>query len=112
MSEEVREDVRLAVEELGRNAVEWGNKFDHHKRVRLSYRLFDDRIVFRIEDEGEGFLPEAVPDPSIDPIAHVERRAREGKRHGGFGIHIVKSMMDAVEYNEKGNVVEMTKYFY
>jgi DNA-binding response OmpR family regulator len=105
-----REDIRLAIEELGRNAIEWGNRSQEGKKVHLSYGLFDDRVVFKIEDEGEGFIPKEVPDPSVNPIAHVERRRNDGKRPGGYGIHIVRKLVDELEYNEKGNGVCLTKY--
>ena len=107
---EQREDIRYAIEELGRNAIEWGNRYERDKRVRLSLFVTDDRIVLRIEDEGEGFLPDQVPDPSIDPVAHMARRRSEGKRPGGYGIHLVRNIMDEMTYSEKGNVVHMTKY--
>jgi CheY-like chemotaxis protein/anti-sigma regulatory factor (Ser/Thr protein kinase) len=110
LTSEMREDLRLAIEEIGRNAIEWGNREDRSKRVRLSYEVTDDRVVFRIEDEGSGFLHRELPDPSIDPIKHMERRLGEGKRPGGFGVHIIRGVMDEVVYNEKGNVVTMTKH--
>lgn len=104
-----REDIRLAVEEIGRNAIEWGNRYDRGKRVRLSYARHPDRIVFRIEDEGEGFLHRELRDPSADPVEHMNIRRQEGKRPGGYGIFIVKKIMDEVKYSEAGNVVTMTK---
>jgi DNA-binding response OmpR family regulator len=110
LAPEQREEIRFAVEELGRNAIEWGNRGDPAKRVRLAYQLLPDRIVFEIEDEGEGFLPEAVADPFEDIFGHALRRRREGKRAGGYGIHLVRKLMDEVRYNEKGNAVVMTKY--
>jgi CheY-like chemotaxis protein/anti-sigma regulatory factor (Ser/Thr protein kinase) len=105
-----REDIRLAVEELGRNAIEWGNRNERGKRVRFAFALFDDRLVFKIEDEGEGFCAEALADPSVDPIAHIERRRAEGKRPGGYGVHIVRKIMDEVSYSDRGNSVIMTKF--
>jgi len=105
-----REDIRLAIEELGRNAIEWGNDNVHAKQVHLSYSLFDDRVVFKIEDEGDGFIPKDVPDPTVDPVAHVNRRREQGKRPGGYGIHIVRKLVDELEYSEKGNCVCLTKY--
>jgi anti-sigma regulatory factor (Ser/Thr protein kinase) len=57
------------------------------------------------------FAPDGLPDPSDDHAAHAERRRRAGKRPGGYGIHIVRQLMDEVRYNEKGNVVIMTKFF-
>ena len=107
---DVREDLRFAIEEVGRNAMEWGNRYDPDKRLRLAYRLADDRIVVRIGDEGEGFDPDGLPNPAADPAAHVERRLREGKRVGGYGIHIVRKLMDEVTFSGKGNTVTMTKY--
>ncbi|MHC4248356.1 MAG: response regulator [Planctomycetota bacterium] len=111
LSPDDREDIRFAVHELGMNAVEWGNRSDPGKAVRMALRLLPDRIVFEIEDEGEGFAPDAVPDPSDDHAAHEERRRLAGKRPGGYGVHIVRQLMDEVRYNEKGNAVVMTKFF-
>ena len=107
---ESREDIRLAIEEIGRNAIEWGNQGDRSKKITLSYCLFPDRLVIKIEDEGEGFIPEHLDDPSIDPIAHIHKRREEGKRVGGYGIYIVKKVMDEVIFSKKGNSVIMTKH--
>jgi CheY-like chemotaxis protein/anti-sigma regulatory factor (Ser/Thr protein kinase) len=110
LSPTLREDIRLAVEEIGLNAVEWGNRNERGKRVHLSYQPHEDRITFRVEDEGSGFLPDSLPDPSVDPVAHIEQRRREGKRAGGFGIHVVRKLMDEVRFSPKGNAVVMTKH--
>jgi len=110
MDEEEREAIRLATDEIGTNAVEWGNMGDRAKKVRISYCLFDDRITFKVEDEGEGFDPEALDDPTIDPMAHIMARLSKGKRAGGYGVYITKNIMDEVIYSDKGNVVVMTKY--
>lgn len=105
-----REYIRFAIEELGRNAIEWGNRFQREKRVRLAFSLTRERIVLEIEDEGGGFLPDSLPDPSVDPVAHIERRRREGKRPGGYGIFLVRKLMDEVTYSKGGRAVVMTKY--
>lgn len=104
------EDLRLAVEEIGRNAVEWGNACDRAKRVCLGFRLSDDRIELMVRDEGAGFKPEDVEDPSVDPIAAVTRRLDMGKRPGGYGIKIIKSIMDEMRYADDGRSVVMTKH--
>jgi len=104
------EEVRLAIQEIGRNAIEWGNEQDRDKRVVFSYCLFNDRVVFKVADQGRGFDPGAVPDPALDPMGHMERRREQGKRLGGYGIHIVRKVMDEVAYSERGNEVIMTKY--
>jgi len=105
----LREDIRLAIEEIGKNAVEWGNKNDRGKRIRMAYTCDGETLTFEVEDEGEGFKPEDVPDPTADPLAHIQRRIEEGKRAGGYGLHIIKQVMDEVVFNERGNKVTMTK---
>jgi CheY-like chemotaxis protein len=110
LNEKERQDLHLALEEIVRNAKEWGNQSDEKKKIRLSYCLMPDRITFRVEDEGEGFNPEALSDPSVDPAAHIESRRASGKRMGGWGIFLTRKVMDEVTYNRKGNVVFLTKY--
>jgi CheY-like chemotaxis protein/anti-sigma regulatory factor (Ser/Thr protein kinase) len=111
LSREEVEDVRVAIDEIGQNAVEWGNREDASKNVHLSYCLFHDRVVFKIEDEGEGFDIAKLRDPSKDPLAHIMERISDGKRMGGYGIFMSRSIMDDIQYSERGNIVVMTKLF-
>jgi serine/threonine-protein kinase RsbW len=111
LSREDVEDVRVAIDEIGQNAVEWGNRDDRAKVVRLSYCMFKDRVVFKVEDEGEGFDIAKLKDPSRDPLTHIMERMTDGKRMGGYGIFMTRSIMDDIQYSEKGNVVVMTKLF-
>ncbi|MBN1256273.1 MAG: response regulator [Planctomycetes bacterium] len=111
LTEDEKNDIRVAIDELGQNAIEWGNRKEREKRIHLSYCLFEDRIVFKVEDEGEGFDVEKLRDPSKDPFAHIAARMQEGKRAGGYGVHMTKKLMDDIVYNEKGNVVIFTKLF-
>jgi CheY-like chemotaxis protein len=103
-------EVRLALEELGRNAIEWGNRGDLSKRVKFGARILPGKIIVYIEDEGEGFKPDTVPNPSLDPMAHIETRKQTGKRMGGYGIHLIRNLMDKLIYNAKGNRVVAIKY--
>ncbi len=109
MPPETLEDLRFAIDELGRNAVEWGNQGRKDRHLNLSYCLLEDKVLLKIEDEGEGFVPGAVPDPAEDPAASLRQRSESGKRAGGFGIHLVRRLMDEVLYSERGNVVVMAK---
>lgn len=111
MEKEDIEDLCLAVDELGQNAVEWGNRGDRAKRIHMSYCIFHDRILLKIADEGEGFDPHNLPDPSIDPIRNLMERKQSGKRVGGYGLFLVRKVMDAVIHNETGNVVILVKRF-
>ena len=109
LSEETRDDVRLAVSEIVSNAMEWGNKGDESRRVHVSYGLFDEEIVFKVEDEGEGFKPGEVPDATSSPFEAMRDRQKDGKRLGGFGIFVARRLMDRMIYNERGNVVILAK---
>ncbi len=110
LPKQVCEDLKMAVEEVGRNAIEWGNGFNPDKRVQLSYCLFDDRIVIKCEDEGEGFAPQKVPDPTADPLKTMQERQSTGKRPGGYGVYLIQKLVDQVVYSEKGNSVLMIKF--
>lgn len=110
IAEPAASEVRLALEELGRNAIEWGNHNDRAKKVRFGCRILPGKIIVYIEDEGDGFDPNHVPDPSVDPIAHLEKRKADGKRLGGYGIHLIKHLMDKLIYNARGNRVVAIKY--
>jgi CheY-like chemotaxis protein len=103
-------EIKLALEELGRNAIEWGNRNDPAKKVTFGCRILPGKIIVYIEDEGEGFKPDAVPDPSLDPIAHIEHRKNAGKRLGGYGIHLIRHIMDKLIYNARGNRAVAIKY--
>jgi len=62
-----------------------------------------------VEDEGEGFDPSLVPDPSGSPVRVVRDRLEAGKRMGGFGLHVVRKLMDRVVHSERGNVVLLSR---
>lgn len=111
LDERAKNELKIAVQELGQNAIEWGNRMDQDAAIRLSYKLEENQITIRIADEGAGFNPDHVPDPTLDPIATIEKREERGKRPGGFGIHLARRVMDTVDYNEAGNMVTMIKRF-
>jgi len=49
--------LRTALLEVGRNAVELGNRRDAEKLVRIHPRVWEDRVEVEIQDEGDGFTP-------------------------------------------------------
>lgn len=56
--------IRLALEEALINAIKHGNQLDRAKTVTVSYRVVGDRFEVHIRDEGPGFDPGDVPDPT------------------------------------------------
>jgi anti-sigma regulatory factor (Ser/Thr protein kinase)/CheY-like chemotaxis protein len=110
-----REDVAAAFRELLMNAVEHGGHGDPKKRARVSLVRTAHALIVHIHDPGQGFsldfLPHAaISNPAGSPIRHVEVRAGEGKRPGGFGILLARNMVDDLLYNERGNAVLFVKY--
>lgn len=92
--------IHLAMEEALVNAIRHGNKLDTSKHVRVACRVSPELIRIEITDEGEGFDPSAVPDPT-DP-ANIEAPS-------GRGLMLMRSFMSRVEYNDVGNHVVMEK---
>lgn len=102
--------LEYSFKEMLQNAWEHGNSKDISKKIKISYVLFDDRLVIKITDEGRGFIINKVEDPTVDPIGAMQRRQAEGKRAGGWGIASVRKLMDELIFNDRGNVVLMVKY--
>lgn len=92
--------IRLALEEALVNAIKHGNQLDPVKRVTINYSITPDRFHVRIEDEGPGFTPDDLPDPT-DP-QFIDRPC-------GRGVFLIRNYMTSVEYHGKGNVIVMSK---
>jgi serine/threonine-protein kinase RsbW len=90
--------IKLALEEALVNAIKHGNQMDPEKRVFVVYRICPKRFEIKITDEGEGFNPEDVPDPTA--IENLERPC-------GRGLLLMRGFMTQVEYHGKGNCVSM-----
>ncbi len=70
------------------------------RRVNVRVTLNAQEAVFVVRDEGEGFDPEVLPDPT-DP-ANLERVS-------GRGLLLIQTFMDHVEHNDSGNEITMVK---
>jgi CheY-like chemotaxis protein len=109
------EDVVAALRELLMNAIEHGGLSDPEKWARVSCLRTGRSLIVHIHDPGPGFsldlLPHAaISNPEDSPIRHVEIRAEEGRRPGGFGILMTRNLVDELLYNEQGNAVMFVKY--
>src|SRR5438094_1015285 len=83
--EEDLDRIGMSVRECMVNAVVHGNRYNSHKKVRLSLSLTPERLTIRIADQGDGFDPDQLPDPlSGDNLL----------RHSGRGIFLMKAFMD------------------
>jgi serine/threonine-protein kinase RsbW len=95
-----RSNLFVALDEAFVNAVKHGNKNDPNKLVRITAELTPQEASFTVEDEGEGFDINQIPDP-CDP-ANLFRTS-------GRGVLLILNIMDEVEYNAQGNRVKMVK---
>ncbi len=92
--------VRLALEESLVNAFRHGHKgLPADTPVKVEFAVMEDRVDLAVEDQGAGFKPEDVPDPTLDE--NIERPT-------GRGLLLMRAYMARVEYVGRGNRVEMT----
>ena len=93
--------VHLGLEESFINAVRHGNKSDLNKKVVITFDIKPDQVEICLQDQGEGFDPDSIPDPtSGDNIYKI----------GGRGLFLIRSYIDVTSFNEKGNCICMVKY--
>jgi serine/threonine-protein kinase RsbW len=92
--------IKLAVEEALVNAIKHGNQMDRSKKVRIAYHVGTDRFDCLVADEGPGFDPQEVPDPTA---------AENLERPCGRGLMLMRHYMTVVDYNDRGNTVSMSK---
>jgi len=93
--------VHLALEEAFLNALKHGNKMDTSKGIKIDYSVGADRVEISLTDEGDGFDAASVPDPRCGENLY---------KTAGRGVFLMRSYMDVVEFNERGNGVRMVKY--
>lgn len=93
--------IHLALQEAFANAINHGNNQDPEKQILADFRVNKDMVDVRISDEGSGFKPGEVPDPRVEGNVY---------RSSGRGLLLIRSYMDLVEYNEKGNEIHIIKY--
>ena len=104
-SEEAVFAIDMAVREAVTNAVLHGNKRDEAKAVRVNLKTSPDSLELSVHDEGTGFNPEAVPDPTA---------AENIMKTSGRGIFFMRNFMDEVEWLIRpggGTTVRMVKRF-
>lgn len=90
----------VALDEAFVNAVKHGNKYDHQKNIRIIADISKTEARFTVEDEGEGFDVQNIPDP-LDPENLFKTSGR--------GVLFIYNIMDEVTYNDRGNRLTMVK---
>ncbi len=91
--------MRLALEEAVVNGFRHGNRSDPNKVVFFRADIDGARAWFEIEDQGPGFDPRTIPDPTEDENLEIP---------SGRGVMLIKAYMTEVEYVKPGNKLRMT----
>jgi serine/threonine-protein kinase RsbW len=86
-SQDDKDNIAISITEAVNNAIMHGNHADPKKKVYITFMQEDSNLVIKIRDEGEGFNPGIVPDPtSTDNIL----------KEKGRGLFIIHQLMDEV----------------
>lgn len=92
--------IRLALDEAACNAMRHGNAGDPTRHVTFEWRITDEQVVISVSDEGPGFDPDAVPDPTAEENL---------SRPCGRGVMLMRQYMTDVRYSDHGRRVTMIK---
>ncbi len=99
INDDIYGNIVVAVTEAVNNAIRHGNRFDKDKNVRLTLSVNDNLVRFEIEDEGAGFDPTNLPDPTAPENLETP---------GGRGIFLIQALADEVVFTNEGRHVAIT----
>src|SRR6187402_303946 len=99
IDDDIYGNIMVAITESVNNAIRHGNKEDKSKNVTLTATCEENVLLFTIEDEGTGFDPDSLPDPTAPENL---------EKIGGRGIFLMKHLSDEVKFSNEGRKVELT----
>jgi serine/threonine-protein kinase RsbW len=98
LSEDAYGNILIAVTEGVNNAIIHGNKLDASLSVHVGVHNNEEWVCFSITDQGVGFDPEAIPDPTAP-----ENLLKEN----GRGVFLMRNLADEVNFEHNGTVVNV-----
>jgi serine/threonine-protein kinase RsbW len=99
MKEEVYGKILVSAMEAVNNAIVHGNKADTKRYVKIEFLYKKRELFISVEDEGQGFRPQEIPDPTKpENIENIT----------GRGVFLMSKLADSIKFNEKGNRVTMS----
>ncbi|WP_291721421.1 ATP-binding protein [Bernardetia sp.] len=99
LNDDIYGNIMVAVTESVNNAIIHGNGKDKEKEVELSLEVGKKELYFTIKDQGKGFDPNSLPDPTApENLLTI----------GGRGIFLIKNLADKVDFLDEGRTVKMT----
>ena len=98
ITEEYYGKILVSTLEAVNNAIMHGNRYQKDKLVDVEISYKNEKLKIKISDQGKGFVPEEVPDPTIPQnIESVN----------GRGIFLMSKLADKIKYSKRGNAVTM-----
>jgi serine/threonine-protein kinase RsbW len=105
LAEDAAFGIDMAVREAITNAIVHGNKEDESKKVELTFNCSQNAVEIQVRDQGEGFDPGSVPDPTAPENI---------LKTSGRGNFLIRNLMDEVDWSSSadgGTMVRMVKRF-
>ena len=97
-SQEVHDNILISLTEAVNNAIIHGNQKDENKFVKVNCIERQHKVILRISDEGRGFNPHEVADPTLPQNLDC---------CGGRGVFIMKELSDKINFLDSGRTVEL-----
>jgi serine/threonine-protein kinase RsbW len=98
ISPDIYGNILISLTEAVNNAIIHGNAHDESKTVEVQVRKTANCLAVRVSDQGRGFDPAQVPDPTAP-----ENRCK----CGGRGVFLMHQLSDGIRYANNGSTVEM-----
>lgn len=98
LDKEKHSDALLALNEAVTNAIVHGNRQDSSKQVYITFTLEKSALVIEVQDEGQGFDPEELPDPVQEENL---------LNPGGRGVFLIRQYTDRCYFSENGTKITM-----
>ena len=90
LNDEKLNSLALSFSEAASNSIVHGNKLDANKKIKITVKVDNDKMIVIIKDEGKGFNIDSVPDPT---------KPENILKDSGRGIHIMRSFLSELKYN-------------
>ena len=90
--------ILIALTEAVNNAILHGNHQDPNKKVHITYQTEDQMVFFSVRDQGRGFNPSEIPDPT-DP--------ENLEKPNGRGVFLMQRLADSCEFLHSGCEVRL-----
>lgn len=99
LNDDIEANILVSLSEAVNNAIVHGNKMNPEKKVRMKMVKDEKLLTFSVEDEGIGFNPNEVMDPTAPE--NIDKPT-------GRGIFLIRSLADSVEFFDEGRKIVIT----